>query len=64
MRHFLPSRTLRVGDLMVDAEGADDAIGWDESVRWDGGLINIYFPGDPCKNRNCMECKVYIIPII
>ena len=62
-RHFLPSRTLRVGDLMVDAEGADDAIGWDESVRWDGGLINIYFPGDPCKNRKCMECKVYIMPI-
>ena len=26
-RHFLPSRTLRVGDLMEDADGADDAMG-------------------------------------
>ena len=25
--HFLPSRTLRVGDLMEEADGADDAIG-------------------------------------
>ena len=49
-RHFLPSRTLRVGDLMEDADGAEDAIGWDDSVRWDGGLIRIYFPGDPCIN--------------
>ena len=59
-RHFLPSRTLRVGDLMVDAEGADDAIGWDESVRWDGGLINIYFPGDPCKIENAWNVKIIL----
>jgi hypothetical protein len=40
---------------MEEAEGAEDAIGWDESIRWDGGLISIYFPGDPCRkiSWNC-----------